>query len=94
MPTVPFLIVAAWCFSRSSPKIRDWLYNQKFFGPMLSDWDKHGAIRPKAKALAIIGMMCGFSVFYYFFQPSVYLWISVASVFIVCGILILSRPNH
>jgi len=38
LPTVPFLLVALFCFERSSKKYHDMIMNNKYFGPVLQDY--------------------------------------------------------
>ncbi len=56
LPTVPFLLVAAWAFGRSSTRLHSWLYDNRIFGPLLRDWQQHGAIPRWAKVMAILAM--------------------------------------
>src|SRR6187551_2804897 len=37
LPTTIFLIIAAWCFARSSPRLEAWLLNHPTFGKTLRD---------------------------------------------------------
>jgi len=53
LPTTPFLLVAAWAFGRSSERLRRWLYESRMFGPVLQNWEQHGAIPRWAKVLAV-----------------------------------------
>ncbi len=53
MPTTPFLLVALWAFSKSSPRLQKWLLEHPRFGPTLRDWHKYGAIRSSIKVVAI-----------------------------------------
>lgn len=60
LPTVPFLLVALWAFSRSSERFHDWLYNHPRMEPPLRDWREHGAIPLRAKILAVATMAVSF----------------------------------
>ncbi len=60
LPTTPFLLVAAWAFGRSSKRLRLWLYESRLFGPLLQNWQKHGAIPSWAKAMAVAAMTLAF----------------------------------
>ena len=60
LPTVPFLLVALWAFSKSSQRFHDWLYNHPRLGPPLRDWRDHGAISVRAKILAVATMAASF----------------------------------
>lgn len=62
MPTVPFLLLAAFCFARSSTRFHDWLLGHRLFGPMIADWRRAGAIRRKAKWAATLSVGCAFGV--------------------------------
>ncbi|MCA8923323.1 MAG: YbaN family protein [Planctomycetes bacterium] len=52
LPTTPFLLVAAWCFARSSPTLARHLHDNRWFGPLLRDWDRYGVVPFRAKLLA------------------------------------------
>lgn len=60
LPTTPFLLVAAWAFGRSSERLRLWLYESRLFGPLLQNWQMHGAIPVWAKVLAVLAMAAAF----------------------------------
>jgi uncharacterized membrane protein YbaN (DUF454 family) len=92
MPGVVFLIVAAWCFARSSPRLEAWLLEHPKFGKPLRDWRVAGAIPRSAKALACAGMTMGFVVFYYSVDPSMPLAVGVAVLFLACAAYVVSRP--
>ena len=49
LPTVPFLIVAAWAAARSSPRLHRWLMSHRKFGPYLRDWNEAGVVPRRAK---------------------------------------------
>lgn len=64
MPTTIFLILAAWFFGRSSPRLEAWLLNHPRFGQTLRNWQDEGAIPAGIKAVAVIGMLGGFIIFF------------------------------
>ncbi len=53
LPTTPFLLVASFCFARSSPRLHRWLRRTPYFGHLIRDWEEHRGIRPRVKAFAI-----------------------------------------
>ena len=44
LPTTPFILLAAFCFARSSRRFHNWLLNHRTFGPMIENWRQEGAI--------------------------------------------------
>lgn len=62
LPTVPFMLLAAFCFARGSEKFHDWLVNHPTFGPAIQDWRAHGAISKRGKIAAAIGIAMTFMV--------------------------------
>lgn len=54
LPTVPFLLLAAFCFARSSPRLERWLVGHERFGPHIAAWRSQGAISPAGKRAAML----------------------------------------
>ena len=94
LPTTPFLILAAFCFSRSSRRLHQWLLNQPTFGPMILDWERHGVIRRRTKWISTLMMLILIS-YPLFFKP-IPLPIKVAIVLMMAGVLtfIWTRPSQ
>ena len=56
LPTVPFVLLAAFAAARGSERLRRRLQTHRQFGPMITDWERSGAVSRRAKRLAT-GMM-------------------------------------
>lgn len=62
VPTTPFMILAAACFAKSSPRLHNWLLAHPSFGPAIRNWRMHRAIAPKAKRLSLVAMAAAFAI--------------------------------
>lgn len=59
LPTTPFILLSAWCFSQSSKRFHNWLKQHKYFGPIIENWQSDKGIPKKSRNRAIIFMWCG-----------------------------------
>ncbi|MDV4144654.1 MULTISPECIES: YbaN family protein [Shimia] len=62
LPTVPFLLLAAFLFARSSERLHNWLLSHPKLGPPIEDWQSRGAINPSAKRLATVSIVAVFAL--------------------------------
>lgn len=62
LPTVPFLLLAVFCFARSRPEWADRLYAHPRFGAALREWRDRRAISRRAKLSAIAIMAASAAV--------------------------------
>ena len=59
MPTVPFLLVAVFCFARSNPAWEKKILEHPHWGPQVLDWRERRAINRRAKIMALGAMSAG-----------------------------------
>ena len=53
LPTTPWVLLASYCFARSSPRLERWLKRSPIFGRLLHDWETHRGIRRPVKIVAV-----------------------------------------
>lgn len=56
IPYSPFIVFAAYCFSKGSERMHKWIYNHKLFGPFLTNWSTKRVFPLKMKFF-MLGMM-------------------------------------
>lgn len=54
LPTVPFMILAAFCFANSSPRLESWLVEHPVFGVHIKNWRDRRAITRRGKWAATV----------------------------------------
>jgi uncharacterized membrane protein YbaN (DUF454 family) len=77
LPTTPFVLLAAFCFSRGSTRCERWLLEHRIFGPMVRDWRATRAVPLRAKQLASVMMALG-SITAAFKMPLQWAWLPAA----------------
>lgn len=54
IPTTPFLLVAAFCFARSSERLNTWFKSTKVYHAVLEDYVARRAMTVRSKAMVLI----------------------------------------
>ena len=62
LPSTPFLILAAACFSKSSPRFHQMLLNHRWFGPPLRQWETSKSMDPAVKKKVYLIIILSFSL--------------------------------
>ena len=92
LPTTPFLLLAAYCFARSSPRMHRWLHDHATFGPLISNWNNYGSIDRRSKRIALIVILLTPTVTLLIGVP----WWALASqllVLVTAATFVLTRPD-
>jgi uncharacterized protein len=92
MPTVPFVLLAAWAASRSSPRLSNWLESHPRMGPPIREWRAGGIVRRPVKWWATATMSGGGVFMLALVEPW---WIVAASIGVMAavGIWLWLRPE-
>ena len=93
LPTTPFLLLAAWLFARSSPRLEQWLLDHPVFGPSLRDWRRQGAISRPAKIMALALMAASYAFFWFNGPRSPLVAGVMGTVLLLCALFIVTRPD-
>ena len=91
LPTVPFMILAAFCFARSSPKLEAWLLDHENFGHHIRAWRDHGAISRKGKIMASMAFVVSI-IIALIFAKAPYSYIPILAA-LIGGTWIWTRPE-
>jgi len=92
MPGTIFLILAAWCFSRSSPRFEAWLLGHPRLGPQIRRWRQAGTIDRRVKLVACGSMLLSFAILTRTAAPPIALWVTGACL-LAAGAYVASRPE-
>lgn len=93
MPGVLFLIMAAACFARGSPRLERWLLDHPLLGPAIADWRRDRSIPKRGKIAALAGMSVSLALIAFSGAPL--LAIAASGVLIGVGALyVATRPTR
>lgn len=94
LPTTPFVLLAAACYAKASPRLHAWLVHHRFLGPMVRDWETHRSLTRRTKTLAITSMlvMVGFSA--WIFHEQTWLLVSLLAGALIGVIVVACIPTR
>lgn len=84
LPTTPFVLLASWCFYKSSPRLQAWLL-QSFLGKYILDYKEKGGLttRKRLYIIALMATMVSISTIF-FIHSWVIRWIVIVAGLIGC----------
>lgn len=94
LPTVPFVLLAAACYARSSPRLHHALRNGRTFGPMVRDWEEYRSVSRKTKRIAsgLIALSFGATVTFFIDDP--YLRMALIAMALVLLAMVIRLPTR
>ena len=64
LPYSPFIVFAAYCFAKSSPRLYNWIMNHRIFGKFLNDWNTKRVFPLKLKFFMLASMSVSLILMY------------------------------
>lgn len=92
LPTTPFMLLAAACFAKSSPRFHRWLLSTKLFGPLIENWQRERYIKPRSKTVALVVVAVTFSISLLSVEP-LPLKVMLVCIWAVCTFFIGRLPT-
>ena len=92
-PTTIFLLLAVWALSQSSSPGYHWLRAHPKLGPTMREWDEHGVIAPRAKMLAISGLVSSEGAVGFFSADDWTMPAVLGVVLVLVALYIATRPS-
>lgn len=92
MPTVPFILLAAFAAARGSQRLRHWLLRHPQFGRVILDWERDGSVSRRAKAFAT-AMMAASGIGVWFTAPRLWMAAAVDLVLALVTLWLWRRPE-
>ena len=91
LPTTPFVLLASWCFYKSSPRLQAWLL-QSFLGKYIRDYKEKGGLttRKRVYIIALMATMVSMSIIFFIPNTTVDIIVGVAGLIgcIVVGFVV------
>ncbi len=92
LPTVPFIIVAAWAASNGWPSFEQWLLSHRIYGPHIRSWRTRGIVPRTAKIWAILTMSAS-AIFLQLFAIPRWLQLGVPLMMALVAVWLWQRPE-
>jgi len=86
LPTTPFLLLAAWCYARSSERFYVWLMTHRIWGKYLRDYTSGKGVPRRLKMWTLTLLWA--AIFVSAFLVVETTWVRVLLIAIACGVSI------
>jgi hypothetical protein len=65
LPYSIFVVFAAYCFAKGSPKMHAWIYGHPLFGPFLTNWNERRVFPTKMKFFMLAMMSTSLLIMFF-----------------------------
>lgn len=86
IPTTSPLLVAAWCYARSSPRFYHWLLNNPWFGAYIRNYREGRGLPARSKAVTLATLWLGIGATVLLIQPR--WWVDLLLLAVAVGVTI------
>ena len=94
LPTVPFVLLAAACFSRASTRMHRWLLQLPFAGKVIDDYEKGRGVSRQTKLTALLMLWTGMTISAIALAPPPALLALLAMVAVGTTVIIVRLPKR
>ncbi|TDJ06944.1 MAG: DUF454 domain-containing protein [Deltaproteobacteria bacterium] len=93
LPTTPFILLAAYLFSKSSDKLYKWLTQIPRFGKSINDWNENGVVSNKSKVLCVLMLILVAFYIYFLTKFTIFIKALITLTLFFAGLFVTSRPS-
>lgn len=94
LPTTPFVLLAAACFAKASPRVHQWMLRHQLLGPMLRNWEEHRSLTRRTKSIAIISMVLMLSISIWSFSGRLWIQLALLALGAISAAMVLRIPTR
>lgn len=94
LPATPFMLLAAACYARASPRFYNWLLNNRTFGPTIREWRRYRSIPWRTKWFAITLMSVTLAASIVFAVEDRYVQVGLAVLGVLLAVWMARIPSR
>lgn len=95
LPTTPFVLLTAACWSRSVPRWHGWLLAQPKVGPIIEQWERNRTVPRRVKLVATAFVVPSIGTSTYLMRETTWLVLMLVAiaVIVIAAIWLLPEPQ-
>jgi len=93
LPTTPFILLAAYIFSKSSDRLYKKLIRIPKFGKVIVDWNENGVVTTRSKIICILSLILVTIYISFLAKFSIFIKTLITLIIFSVGLFVLTRPS-